>query len=1168
MTEETDETEAENAEVKKAGCLKRLGIFALVFVIVLAGFLAWLNGPGFRWLGPKIAERYFGEKLGPGLALGGTILGGVDVFNLDFRTEGTLERLVIDRLETDYRLEELIKGKIRGIEGSGVHADIRLMEKEEEKEPVDFAAIGKTLNDLRTRVLPLDLDLEDVSLAVKRDEEVVVEIGDSSLRHEAGNELIELGVGTVTDGTGREVAPQDVRMIWSPSELTVDRLDLLPVAGVRDVVISLPEDGGIALEGAVRLGEAMLMLDVSKGIEDVRLDLKEGQLDFDTIAKGLGMDLPVEGKLTSLAADISRVYPDWKDAVGTVEAVVEDFSYAEWDVPQASLGLDIRDGEFTAKLAGNALGSDFTLNGGGEFEREALVGGEGGPPIRNVTGELSIGEVSGVLGELKKKFGFGMEVEDFPASELGGSWGVEFDEEGFRAVDLDVGLTAKEVEASPVRLDARFEDGVITLRELGTEGMENSGVYNIEEKTYAGREVLTNFNSASVEPWLKGLGLEAPGDGVFSLEWEGEGDLANDQNKGTISGLQGEWNWKDGQEGGLKSAPISAKGDSISYDWPGEVAVEGLEISTQGQTVNLDGKLADQRLELGRFEWREGGDLLAEGSGTMPMPQDFSDLEGFLESNDQPIDMEIKSQTLPLEKLKPWVPGLEKIGPGATGKVDLKLGGSLADPEVDARVELKDIEAPGQPDLPKSDISIDIQARDGVAKINGEAVAPDYAPATLSATMPFRPKEWAENPELLKNEPIEGTLDLPKIELSRFQELVPGVTEIGGVVEGRIKIGGKAGDPKIDGNVKLTEAKIKLKNDMIPALEGMNLDIGTDLNKITVKGSITDIEGGNVNVDGSIALKNPDGEGLGKMDVTITGRGLPVMRNEYLIMRANLDLKVKGGMDDAMVTGEVGVIDSVFYKDMELIPIGKPFLEPSAAALPKIDTLKDPGFGVPAPFDKWGVDVVVRTIDPILIRGNLGKGQVEAAIRVEGTLGDPKPNGKARLSNAVARLPFSTLEIREGYLNFTPQTGFDPEVEIRGTSEPRPYRVQIYVYGRMSDPQLVLTSQPPLPDTEIMTLLATGTTTEGLEDTQAATSRAMQLLIEEIRRGRFLFGKQLRPYLGFLDNVDFSLAETDPYDSDSYSSAQVKLSDKWYISAGVGSEGGQRVLAIYRLRFR
>jgi hypothetical protein len=165
-------------------------------------------------------------------------------------------------------------------------------------------------------------------------------------------------------------------------------------------------------------------------------------------------------------------------------------------------------------------------------------------------------------------------------------------------------------------------------------------------------------------------------------------------------------------------------------------------------------------------------------------------------------------------------------------------------------------------------------------------------------------------------------------------------------------------------------------------------------------------------------------------------------------------------------------------------------------------------------------------------------------------------------------LPFSTLRVRRGALRFTPANGFDPTLEIRANAEPRPYRVDIYVYGQLSDPQLIMTSTPGLPESEIMALLATGTTTEGLEDPEAAATRAIQLLIEELRRGRFRFGKQLRPLLKVLDRVDFTLAEKDPYDSDAYSTATISLSDRWFLSAGMGEGGDTRMLAIWRFSFR
>jgi len=153
-------------------------------------------------------------------------------------------------------------------------------------------------------------------------------------------------------------------------------------------------------------------------------------------------------------------------------------------------------------------------------------------------------------------------------------------------------------------------------------------------------------------------------------------------------------------------------------------------------------------------------------------------------------------------------------------------------------------------------------------------------------------------------------------------------------------------------------------------------------------------------------------------------------------------------------------------------------------------------------------------------------------------------------------------------IQFTPANGLDPTIEFRGTAEPRPYTVNLFAYGRLSDPQIVLTSNPPLPQHEIMTLLATGTTTRGLEDPQAASSRALQLFAEEVRRGRVPLGNQLRPLLGILDRVDFTLAESDPYSSDTFSTATLQLHDRWYLSAGMGDEGNTRMFAIWRLRFR
>ena len=325
------------------------------------------------------------------------------------------------------------------------------------------------------------------------------------------------------------------------------------------------------------------------------------------------------------------------------------------------------------------------------------------------------------------------------------------------------------------------------------------------------------------------------------------------------------------------------------------------------------------------------------------------------------------------------------------------------------------------------------------------------------------------------------------------------------------------------------------------------------------------VAGGSLQGGGSLAI---DKGKPGALDFRITGNHLPLLRNDSLIVRANADLRLAGTLERAALTGTVGVVDSLFYRDIELLPIGTPFTAPSAAALPKIDAPANPAAAMPEPFRNWNLNVLVRTENPFLIRGNFATGTVDVNLRVGGTFGKPAPDGEVKISDFQAALPFSTLKVRTGTVRFKPASGFDPVLEIRGTAEPRPYRVSVFVYGRASNPQLVLTSNPPLPENEIMTLLATGTTTSGLENPQAASSRAMQLLAEELRRGRFAVGKRLRPLLGLLDRVDFSLAEADPYSSDSFSTATLSLTDRWYLSAGMGAEGDSRVMGIWRLTFR
>ncbi len=712
-------------------------------------------------------------------------------------------------------------------------------------------------------------------------------------------------------------------------------------------------------------------------------------------------------------------------------------------------------------------------------------------------------------------------------------------------------------DATPLAVAAHWEpDSPITAK-VAIDGLKVNGSYDLDAGSYRGALQLNEFTTTRLERWLAIAKVEIGGTASVTGTWEGSGEVETGKHRGELALSQATW----AQEG---VPPITAVG-SVEYAWPESFETKGLRLGVDEQSVALEMALADGMLELRHFLWSHGADEMAEGTASLPVPGDFAKWRETLAEDTRPLAVSIQSRVLPMELLKQWLPALEQLDPKSTAQVEIEISGNYATPEIDATFQARDLRAPAQPKLPPADMKITLAGRDGRLTVNGEVVAPDFPPAVMTANLPFRPGKWAENPDLLKSEPLDARVVLPRLELSRFVTLVPALKSLAGTLTGNVTAGGTIGKLDLNGSLYLTGGAVQLTNDDIPKIEKISAEIDLALDKVVLKNLAATVAGGSIRGQGTVDL----GEGgLGNIDLNLRGDHLPLMRNELLILRANANLRLQGPWETATLSGTAGTVDSIFYRDIELLPIGRPFTGPAAASVPKIDPPKTEGGSIPQPFRDWRLDVMVNTEEPFLVRGNLANGDVTGKIRIGGTIGSPAPDGTLRVRNFKASLPFSTLTVARGTAVFTPANGFDPVLEIRGYAEPRPYRVDVYVYGQASDPQLVLTSNPPLPENEIMTLLATGTTTSGLEDPAAASSRAMQLLIEELRRGRFLFGKQLRPVLGLLDRVDFSLAEADPYSSESYSTATLSITDRWFISAGISDEGDSRTMVVWRFSFR
>jgi len=299
------------------------------------------------------------------------------------------------------------------------------------------------------------------------------------------------------------------------------------------------------------------------------------------------------------------------------------------------------------------------------------------------------------------------------------------------------------------------------------------------------------------------------------------------------------------------------------------------------------------------------------------------------------------------------------------------------------------------------------------------------------------------------------------------------------------------------------------------------------------------------------------------LDLRLKAQSVLVARNDTLTARADADVKVTGPFAGATVAGSVALTNSRFLKNIDLIPIGLPG---RPAPQPPVDrteffSLPDP------PFRDWKFDVTIKTKDPVLIRGNLATGEAKTDLKLTGTGVDPGLQGVVQMEGVEATLPFSRLNVSRGSLTFSPDDSMNPVVDLQGTSVIRDYTVRVYVYGTLDSPEAIFTSEPPLAQEEIISLIATGATRQELSTGNVLAGRAAMLLVQQLYRKIVKKGEPTESNTVF-NRLDLDLGTIDPRTGQQQATVRFKIDDHFVLTGDVGVHGDFRGKLKYLIRFR
>lgn len=682
-----------------------------------------------------------------------------------------------------------------------------------------------------------------------------------------------------------------------------------------------------------------------------------------------------------------------------------------------------------------------------------------------------------------------------------------------------------------------------SLRASGTVSLQGGGAYDLKAEAK-----LPNLERIS--PLLEQLGwAKSKVSGALEGRWAGTGTLGGESSSGEWSLRIRQAQWEQ-----VKVELLECGGSYV----PGALTVDPIRLVTKTTkfSAHVDWRPGALRCEhIALEQW--GHPAL---SGEFVLPLTF-DQQGLHWVEDTQISGQLLAEKLDLTTLLS-VNGAPSPVQGSV-QFTLSLAGHPGDPTATLRGAATDLRVTQAPRFGSSSMTLEGRYAGGTLRATATAATPLQAPIRMSVSLPIPLADLFSGKVAFQSLPLQASIQATNLNLAPLLHLWAGLRKISGSASLDLQLKGPVQNPAWQGSLKADCPLLHFASDRLPAVGGLTLAADFSEKEVRLTRLKADLGGGALEIQGAASFTAP---GNPTLDFKAKAHEVLVVRNSKLALRLNGDLFLRGPLKHAEISGAVSPTKSRVQRDIEVLPLNALRME-----IPKeTRTVGKPWFTFrKAPFSDWRFNVDMRTTpgDPVLLRGNRLRGSMDAEVRLEGTGAAPTLHGAYRSSDLTASLPFARIELSRGRIWYTRDHPFQPHVDFSAETEVRNHRIRLYLYGPASAPHISASSEPPEPEPDLLTLIATGTLPgDSNEKSQALANRAASVLFQEFSEKVLPSGERER--FSALRRFSLDLGALNNRTGQQETRLTYRFTDNLFMIGEVGTGGDLAGRVRYLLRFR
>lgn len=315
---------------------------------------------------------------------------------------------------------------------------------------------------------------------------------------------------------------------------------------------------------------------------------------------------------------------------------------------------------------------------------------------------------------------------------------------------------------------------------------------------------------------------------------------------------------------------------------------------------------------------------------------------------------------------------------------------------------------------------------------------------------------------------VNGKLDMGVVAL-----FLPFFEELRGMLSFAFNVKAGPNSSSLLGSAYIEKGYLKLY-DFPHAFEDFKADLLFNQNKVLINSIRGDFASGTFNGDGTLEMK-----GYKNLPLNFNVRAENVVMNmpDKVETKGSGQFNFSGSWFPFHMKGVYDVQSGVFTKDFGgTSEVGK---------IRRSDYL--PQFLLEETFNPLTMDIQVNFDRGISVKNSLMEGRVDGRLNVLGTTQKPGLLGNVSIEKE-SKIFFNDapFEVTSGTIAFTDASEINPKIFLVANTRVQDHDINLVLQGTGQKPEMTLSSTPSLPQNEIISLLALGTTSQQL-DTKVAS---------------------------------------------------------------------------------